>query len=478
MRRPATLFLMLVTLFAPAPLLSQDSIDDALKGFDNNEADTKLADDPLDEVLKGFDGKSEKPQAVKPSDRANTKELAPLTWGGSLAEELSYNYAHNPPDAGQSDHRGLSSVKTRLDLDADYRFDGGWKSHLSGHVFHDGAYTLKGRGDYRAEFLDTYESEAEIDEAFIEGPLSQAFDLKVGRQIVVWGKAETLRVTDLLNPLDLRVPGRTDVDDIRLPLAMSKLGYYHNPWTFSATIVHEMRYNKTPVPGSDFFALNAVPPPERKPSNTFNNQELGLALDGTFRGWDLSLYAANFFNDQPHVALDGGRLVRKHARLRMLGLASNVATGNWLWKAEAAYLDGFKFSSTPGEKFDRIDALVGFEFAGLTDTIISLEVVNRRLLNFDARLIGTPEDGRRSDFESALRLTRSFFNETLDLTFLASTHALNGDNGAVQRLQASYDLNDALVVTGGLINYLNGDKLSFTNVGRNDRLFVEFVAHF
>ena len=104
MRRPATLFLALVTLFAPAPLSSQASVDDALKGFDNNEADTKLSDDPLDEVLKGFDGKSEKPQAVKPSDRANTKELAPLTWGGSLAEELSYNYAHNAPDAGQSDH--------------------------------------------------------------------------------------------------------------------------------------------------------------------------------------------------------------------------------------------------------------------------------------------------------------------------------------------------------------------------------------
>ena len=204
MRRLATLFLALVTLFAPAPLLSQDSIDDALKGFDNNEADTK---DPLDEVLKGFDGKSEKPQAVNPSDRANTKELAPLTWGGSLAEELSYNYAHNAPDAGQSDHRGLSSIKTRLDLDTDYRFDSGWKGRLSGHVFYDGAYTLRGRDDYSAEFLDTYESEAEIDEAFIEGPLSQAFDLKVGRQIVVWGKAETLRVTDLLNPLDLRVPG-------------------------------------------------------------------------------------------------------------------------------------------------------------------------------------------------------------------------------------------------------------------------------
>ncbi len=242
--------------------------------------------------------------------------------------------------------------------------------------------------------------------------------------------------------------------------------------------MHEARYNKTAVPGSDFFPPNVALPREQKPSRSFGNQEIGLALDGVFSGWDLSLYAANFFNDQPHVALDGATLVRKHARLRMLGFALNVATGNWLWKAEAAYLDGFKFSGAPGERFDRLDALAGAEYSGLTDTTISLEVVNRRLLDFDARLSGTPEDGRRSDFQSALRLTRSFLNEALELTFLASTHGLDGGNGGLQRLQAAYDVNDSLVVTGGLISYLNGEKLNFSNVGRNDRLFVEFVFHF
>ena len=67
---------------------------------------------------------------------------------------------------------------------------------------------------------------------------------------------------------------------------------------------------------------------------------------------------------------------------------------------------------------------------------------------------------------------------SLALTFLASTHGLDGSNGAVQRFQASYDFNDTLVITGGLINSLDGDKLNFQNIGRNDRLFVEFVVHF
>lgn len=84
----------------------------------------------------------------------------------------------------------------------------------------------------------------------------------------------------------------------------------------------------------------------------------------------------------------------------------------------------------------------------------------------------------RTDFQSALRLNRRFLKETLDLTFLAFTHGLDGSNGAVQRLQASYDFNDSLTVTGGLISYLNGHKLWFSAVGDNDRLFTEFVFHF
>ena len=36
---------------------------------------------------------------------------------------------------------------------------------------------------------------------------------------------DNLRVTDVLNPMDLRVPGLTDIDDLRLPVTMIKLDY-------------------------------------------------------------------------------------------------------------------------------------------------------------------------------------------------------------------------------------------------------------
>jgi|MDTC01.2.fsa_nt_gb hypothetical protein len=83
MRRPATLVLALAVLLAPAPLLGQTSVDDALKGFDEDKAESKPAADPLDDVLEGFDDKSEKPQATDTADRAGSEEPARLSRGAA-----------------------------------------------------------------------------------------------------------------------------------------------------------------------------------------------------------------------------------------------------------------------------------------------------------------------------------------------------------------------------------------------------------
>ena len=49
----------------------------------------------------------------------------------------------------------------------------------------------------------------------------------------------------------------------------------------------------------------------------------------------------------------------KHSRIKMLGGAFNIAQGNWLFKTEAAYFDGFEFSNTPNKEYFRLDGLAG-----------------------------------------------------------------------------------------------------------------------
>lgn len=433
----------------------------------------------LDDVLGGFG--EEEPASTAPEEDKPAEEPPQPQWigfGGSVSQDISYNYAHDAPAPGETDHRGLSGLRGRLDAELDLTFSPDWRAHVAGYGFYDWAYRIQGRDGYTDQFLADYESDAALGEAWVQGRLGAGADIKVGRQIVVWGKSDAIRITDVLNALDLRSPGRTDIEDLRLPATMTRLDFYAGDWNLSAIAVHETRFNKMPVFGSDFFTAPTPPPPDDEPGEGFDDQEYALALNGIFSGWDLSLYGAWIYDDQPHLenTPDGPRL--RHARLGMGGVAANAVLGSWLFKGEAAYFDGIEFFQTPGETFARLDALLGVEYSGFADTTISLEAANRHIFGFDGRLEAAPDGARRNDFETAIRFSQKYLNDTLQLSLLASTHGLSAENGGFQRLEVTYDWTDSVEVSAGIVNYISGDKRAFQGVDDNDRLFAKVEYRF
>jgi hypothetical protein len=157
----------------------------------------------------------------------------------------------------------------------------------------------------------------------------------------------------------------------------------------------------------------------------------------------------------------------------MLGGAFNIAQGNWLLKAEAAYFDGFEFSNSPGREYDRLDGLIGAEYTGLSDATITLDIANRHYFDFDTRLKDRPDFQKEDLFEWALRVTKPYLNDTLMLTFLANTFGPTGKDGAVQRFSAEYDYTDSIQFSGGIVLYKSGDLRRTMGIGDNDRVFFE-----
>ena len=161
----------------------------------------------------------------------------------------------------------------------------------------------------------------------------------------------------------------------------------------------------------------------------------------------------------------------------MIGGAFNIAMGNWLFKTEAAFFDGIQFFNS-NKDYNRIDALAGLEYSGFSDTTISFELADRHILDFNSEIEASPDFAEEDRWVSALRLTRTFLNETLSLTVLAQTFGLTGDDGAFQRFTAEYDLTDAIEITGGVVFYQSGDLPRFRDAGQNDRLYLEFKYNF
>ena len=315
-----------------------------------------------------------------------------------------------------------------------------------------------------------------LNEAYLQADLSAKLDLKIGRQIVVWGKSDNIRVTDILNPLDLRWPGLVDIRFLRLPVTMTKLDYYQGNWNLGGMVIHEPRFNKFPVYNGEFYPfLRAVPEPE-EPEVSWSNQQAAMSLSGIFSGWDIAFYAAYVFDKNPYVSdLESGQ--RQYANVFFGGGAVNYAVGNWLLKGEAAFWDGLRFSTIEEDK-QRVDMLVGVDYSGFTETTITLEFANRHLVDFDDRLSQSP-DGQKQDWQQfAFRLTRDFLNDTLHFTLLLSSYGIFAGEGGFERFQLEYDVSDNLTLTGGVVLYQSGDFPSFQDVGDNDRLLFEVEYRF
>ncbi|WP_419659241.1 DUF1302 family protein [Desulfosarcina variabilis] len=449
--------------------------DDFLDGFD--DIGPAEEDVPID----GFDDST---MPVDPHDLASetTNADSPGRLGGHAKAAAIYNFAHDRPAAGETDWRGLSSLKTELFLEFDAKLEDGWQVYASCRADYDFAYPINGRDAYTDAVLDAYESEVDVREMYLMGSPARQWDIKVGRQIVVWGTSDNIRVVDVINPLDLRMPGITDIEDLRLPVTLSKLDYYWGAFNLSGILIHEVRFNENPPYGSDFYPFAAPSPAEKRVNSNMRNTQFAMALNGIFSGWDLGIYLADVYDKDAHVeccsSAPSNSLQSAHARIKMVGTSTNVAMGNWLIKGEIAWLDGLKFTNAPNETFSRLDTMAGLEYNGFDETLISLELVDRHLYHHNDDLKQDPDGWNTDQLQWVARMDKDYLNDTLTLTLVLSFYGETGQDGAYQRLSAEYEIIDALTVDGGGVLYQSGNLPAFKNIGDNDRLFLEFKYSF
>ncbi len=478
--KQALLFSCVLFLFKQQSVSGQE-LDDILSNFD--DIPVEQAQEPeseIDDMMSGFDEPAAIEQVAAELVTEGINSIIPswLQLAGNLKLAGSANFAHNAPEENEPDFRGLSMLRTRVGLSGDVRYNG-WHGRVSGHGFYDAAYSIQGREQYSGYLLDSYEQEVEIEDIFLAGSLTPSIDIKTGRQIIVWGKSDNVRVTDILNPLDQRLPGMVDIKDLRLPVTMTRLDYYFGDWNLNGIMLHEVRFGKYPAYNSDFYPGAAPPPPELVPDFSLDNQQYGLALNGIFSGWDLSLYGAWVFDERTHLVQNiDNSIVREHGRVAMGGVTANVAVGNWLIKAESAGFDGLVYSAMPDEEFARLDMMAGVEYMGFSETLLSLEIVNRHIVNFNDRLHSELEFVQEDSNNTVVKLVRDFAHDTIQLKILVSIFGTHGEDGVFERFQLDYDYNDSITLTGGVIFYQDADQGPLADIDDNDRVFFEIKYEF
>jgi hypothetical protein len=121
--------------------------------------------------------------------------------------------------------------------------------------------------------------------------------------------------------------------------------------------------------------------------------------------------------------------------------------------------------------------MAGVEYYGFNNTNIAIEIVNRHILDYQRNM--RPIFGvRENQVETALRITRSFMNERLDVTLLGIIFGTKAQDGSIVRAEARYDVMDGLEIGLGMVFYQEGETPLFSNIARNDRIFFEVKYSF
>ena len=379
---------------------------------------------------------------------------------GSINLEAHYNFNNN---------KNLSSAKFLLDLTTDYKMDNGFKINSNIKAYHD--FIFKASDNYTTT-PSGYENELNINELNIEGSINTNLDFKVGRQIIVWGKSDSIRITDILNPLDNRTPGLVDIKNLRLGRLMSKLDYYQNNLKFSAILLHENRFSKSPKFGSDFKKSTDLS--EDKADNSLKNTGIALSLTGEFSGYDFGIYFADTYLDKPYF---NKGVLQFDNQSKMLGLAYNKVLSSFLLKTEIAYFNNIKYAKLNDTR-SRIDALIGIEYTGISDGSISYELALRKINRYDS-IINTQFNNftQQETYQHTLRFTQSYLNQTLNLTAISGIFGKQGDAGGLARISLDYAIDDKLSIRGGIIDYMGG-SIGTDLIKNNDRVFTKISYDF
>ena len=497
------LSLTLGTLLLSNSLLAEDGLDADLGGFDVEETLSEesmdlsgFGDDEMGGDLDGFSDDT----SVEEGTPEILKEPSKLSINGNIAFKTAYGVREHVVYADKAaapsgqlldpvDYSGFNQAQASTYLQVDYKLSSDWKMRVSGDAFYDAIYDIRTQNNYNQDTLDAYKTQLRFDDVYLQGRLSKDVDLKVGRQIVVWGKSDSIRITDVINPLDNRLSGMTDIEDLRLSTSMAKFDYYLGDWNFSAMAIVESRIFLEAAPRSEFFPVDSIfpiaPSPFielKQPENSWDNMQYALAANGVFSGWDLSFYGADVLDSKWYINPESQK--REVSKIQMLGSAVNIATGSFLLKSEAALVNGIRYNSTTDDK-QRLDALVGLDYMGIKDTVLSLEVANRHIFDYEAQMGSTylkPDYVQEDEVQTAMRATRSFENDSINATLLLSMFGHNWQYGGFFRASVEYDIIDAVVANIGVINYLSAakpeDKPFIDATSNNDKIFADITYSF
>lgn len=298
----------------------------------------------------------------------------------------------------------------------------------------------------------------DLREGYLERSVGDV-DLKIGRRILVWGRADKINPTDVWSVRDLTLIA-TDDEDQRLGAVAAQADWHLGPISLIGVWQPEWRapiFPFPPLPAG--IAARAFSPSHAE-------GQFGFKVDHSGSGVDWSLSYARVIDKTPDLRLESSTILDfVYHPMEMLGADAAVPVGQYGLRGEVAYKRqlqrGIALSAT---KYDDLFLVAGVERTFYGEFNVNVQYLYQHNYGFQdpaavadprMRLLTTQNDLATNQFARdmnglSIHIIDRLLNETLSAELGGAVWF--GRGGGTMQPKVSYAVSDRLqVIVGGQI---------------------------
>lgn len=306
------------------------------------------------------------------------------------------------------------------------------------------------------------ETKIELRELFLNYG-KENWNVKIGRQIVIWGNSDGMRITDLVSPMDMTEFLARDYDDIRMPVDAIRL-----QWT-NTKMQAELIY----IPIPEFFIIpyskdnpwtvfrntgKDYDVSEYRPNKSLKNSEIGGKLSFFLPGFDMSITALRTWNKKPVYTARISEIETQinldahYSRMSMIGLNFSLPLSKFVIRGEAAeYIDElYQTKENSYTSVNSFNSLIGADYYPGDEWTITAQYSHKIIQDYKKSI----ESDKNTQI-STLSITKKLIRSTLSLSTFTYYDITN--KSSFTRASADYALSDEIHIILGY-DYFTGNK--------------------
>ncbi len=332
----------------------------------------------------------------------------------------------------------------------------------------------------------------DVREAYID-LFFNSFDLRIGKQQIIWGKADGVFITDIISPKDLSEFLLRDFEEIRMGVTSVKFDYYLGDNTLEIVWVPVFSSTKFPESNSIWAVTPHFPinptfdfskkdiKPSIKNSEIFAKYSVfSSAIDFEIMGgytWDAdpTIHTLKEIDPLTHQLLSL-TAIPEHHRLTLTGGSFSTTLGPIVLRGEGAYYWGKYFQTEEPKALEGVteknylNYLIGADFT-ISGIKFSTQFIQQYIIDYDDFIV----NNEVNNLMTFLARKDLLEGDTLHLEFFSYIGLT--DNDGLIRPKISYDLTDGLNILLGA-NIFYGDKGMFGRFNKNDMVYVKIKYSF